>query len=338
MTSKKTEIVEKDTQVKMKDIKLKAFKVENNSVSKSSSNLFSCVVGALDGSESVEDRCMRVSADDPEKEQYLISNYLSHAGKFICCTFMKIAPGDQAEHVTKELFAKKKFTLEELGSETIETAAICKEYHYLIASDNFLVTNQPINRTIISLQTYLRWLTKNDAISLTPVIDMTNKTKIEDIRSIIMRDPSVGASEDEPENSVSDNKNAITRSFEKAVRLSKLSVDVIRGLIKEADKFSDMQLNQLISAELVLKLKKKPKEMTDKDYESIIGATLKPVSELDNISFKRRNGPTEIKGKDLIRIKEVKVEKTNSGKLSEPQLFQEMRRFISELEKNEKNN
>ncbi|WP_395760224.1 hypothetical protein [Klebsiella quasipneumoniae] len=74
-----------------------------------------------------------------------------------------------------------------------------------------------------------------------------------------------------------------------------------------------------------------PRKMTDNEYERVLGAYLKPVSDLDNVSFKRKDNKTEIKGKDLLLTKAVDIETTQSGKLVEHQLLQEMSKFLVEL-------
>ena len=76
--------------------------------------------------------------------------------------------------------------------------------------------------------------------------------------------------------------------------------------------------------------------MTTQEYQKILGAYLKPVSDLDNVTFKRKDGKSEVKGRDLLRTQIVDIETTQSGKLVEQQLLQEMSRFLLEL-KNEMN-
>ncbi|EKQ3326060.1 hypothetical protein P4299_004290, partial [Escherichia coli] len=50
------------------------------------------------------------------------------------------------------------------------------------------------------------------------------------------------------------------------------------------------------------------------------------------IVFKRSDGRSEIKGKDLLKIKNVTIEVTDSGKLVEQEVFQEMSRYLKEIE------
>ncbi len=89
--------------------------------------------------------------------------------------------------------------------------------------------------------------------------------------------------------------------------------------------------HQIVSAELLIKFSK-PRSMDEDSYAKLLGATLKPVSDLDNIVFKRSDGRSEIKGKDLLKIKNVTIEVTDSGKLVEQEVFQEMSRYLKEIE------
>lgn len=72
--------------------------------------------------------------------------------------------------------------------------------------------------------------------------------------------------------------------------------------------------------------------MSEEEYQRLYGAYLKPISDIDNISFKDKNG-NQIKGKDVLKTKNVNIETTETGELVEPQLNQEMIRFLNELKK-----
>lgn len=65
-----------------------------------------------------------------------------------------------------------------------------QNHFYFCISDNYLVTNLQMNRTISSLQTYIRWLVGNEMIEFTPMIVKGNKVQLKDIKSISVRDPS----------------------------------------------------------------------------------------------------------------------------------------------------
>lgn len=76
---------------------------------------------------------------------------------------------------------------------------------------------------------------------------------------------------------------------------------------------------------------KKPRGMAQQDYEKILGATLKPVSDIENVQFKTKDKKRIVKGKDLLKMKKVEIEKTNSGYLIEEQLIQAMAHYLQEI-------
>ena len=76
---------------------------------------------------------------------------------------------------------------------------------------------------------------------------------------------------------------------------------------------------------------KKPRRMVQEDYEKILGATLKPVGDIENVKFKTKDKKNIVKGKDLLKTKTVEIEKTESGYLVEEQLIQAMAHYLQEI-------
>ncbi|EFJ7512320.1 hypothetical protein HV269_02335 [Citrobacter sp. RHBSTW-00696] len=160
------------------------------------------------------------------------------------------------------------------------------------------------------------------------MVSAKGKTKLSDLKAIVVKDP-----EPLSNDSVSSSNSSQTPEnvqSQTSISLSKKVLDIIKNSMSDTDQLNDIALSQMISAELLIKFKK-PRKMTDDEYERALGAYLKPVSDLDNVSFKRKDNKTEIKGKDLLLTKAVDIETTQSGKLVEQQLLQEMSKFLVEL-------
>ncbi|HDG8096793.1 TPA: hypothetical protein PCO36_005478 [Klebsiella oxytoca] len=157
------------------------------------------------------------------------------------------------------------------------------------------------------------------------------QTKLSDLKAIIVRDPEPLSGQ---EVSVVQDSNATsvpaTTEGKKSIKLTQKVLDIIRSSMSDTEQLNDIALSQMISAELLIKFKK-PRKMTEDEYKKALGAYLKPVSDLDNISFKRKDNKTEVKGRDLLLTKRVSIETTQSGKLVEHQLLQEMSKFLVEL-------
>ncbi len=119
--------------------------------------------------------------------------------------------------------------------------------------------------------------------------------------------------------------------FQETVRLKDKLQDFLSNIFLDATSIRELDLRQIISAELTLKVSK-PRKMTDDDYQKKYGAILKPISDLDNISFKDNLG-NNITGDKIQKIKPILIETTDNGYISEQQLNTEMAIFLRELEK-----
>lgn len=323
---------------KPKTVTLRAFEIKNTALSKSSSEAKADLIARLSQVKQAKDRCMLLNPEDPKQERDVLSYFKeSPVTDSVFCTMLRITSDKEIQHITDSLFEKEVFSLDDIETSHLDVSAICKGHYYFCMSDDFLVTNLPLNKTIVRLQTYLSLFTNNELLEFTPLVSAKGKTKLSDLKAIIVKDP-------EPlvptamcdESGVRSKKGEITVSEgHKSIKLTQKVLDIIRGSMSDSEQLNDMMLSQMISAELLIKFKK-PRRMTDDEYSRALGAYLKPVSDLDNVSFKRKDNKTEVKGKDLLLTKSVSIETTQSGKLVEHHLLQEMSKFLLELS-NEKN-
>ena len=336
-----SEIIKETTQPssKPKQITLRAFDIKNPSLTKNASDAKVNLLTKLNHIKQAKDRCMLLNPGDPNQERDVLSYYKeSEQSGAVFCTMLRITSDKNVQHITDTLFEQEVFTMDDIETAHIDASAICKSHYYFSLSDNFLVTNLPLNKTISRLQTYLSWFINNDLLEFTPLISAKGQTKLSDLKAIIVKDPEpLNINTKSEVTSTSKNPNLPTTSeSQKSIRLTQKVLDIIKSSMSDTAQLNDIALSQMISAELLIKFKK-PRKMTDDEYKRALGAYLKPVSDLENVSFKRKDNKTEIKGKDLLLTKAVSIETTQSGKLVEHQLLQEMSKFLVELE-HEKNN
>lgn len=71
--------------------------------------------------------------------------------------------------------------------------------------------------------------------------------------------------------------------------------------------------------------------MSKQDYEKMLGATLKPINDIENVKFKTKDKKRLVSGKDLLKTKTVEIEKTENGYLVEEQLKQAMAYYLQEI-------
>lgn len=300
-----------------KSVTLRAFSIRCSKLSSNKSDYIEKLKEKLENTV-VNDRRMRLSQQDPKKEEDLISYYNTNNEKNILFgTMLRITPGGDVAHITNELFKNKSFTIDELVNTKHDNyAAVYRGHYYFCMDDKHLITNLPTNKTITRLQTYVNFLLSSEDFELTPIIISSPENKLSDLKRITVKNPFTDTLK----------KN---RTENKSIRIDKNLFEIVKGLFKDTQNLDDVDLSQIISAELILKLTK-PRRMSEEEYQRLYGAYLKPISDIDNISFKDKNGK-QIKGKDVLKTKNVDIEITETGELVEPQLNQEMIKFLNEL-------
>ena len=336
-------VVKESKKTKSRKVRLRAFRIENKELSANKSPAKSLILERLENTIKVKDRCMLLNSEDPNQEQDLISCYeTSTKSNSVFCTMLRITPSSELEQVPDKLFEKKDFTIDELESSKIESLVVCKNHFYFCVNDRYLITNLPLRSTISSLQTYICWLTKNELLEFTPMIDTQNQTQLKDLSLISVKDPApIQVESNEislppPNESSQKNNVSVIEEKSKKIRLDEIVMNAIKASLSKSSSLKELMDNKIVSAELLIKFSK-PRKMSDEDYASILGATLKPVSDLDNVTFKRKDGKTEVKGKDLLKTKFVDIELTGTGKLNEQMLFQEMSRYLIDIERENSN-
>jgi len=262
---------------------------------------------------------MLINQDDPVGEQDVISNYYiqdKNNKQNLCATFMRMIPNARDEHIDNSYLEKNTFRIEDISVQKTDTAALHKGHFYLCMNDSYLVTAMlPKNITIQRVQTYINWILGVSTFDLTPIIEAPEGKRLSDLKTIKFSDPFC----DELD------------MFQETVRLKDKLQDFLSNIFLDATSIRELDLRQIISAELTLKVSK-PRKMTDDDYQKKYGAILKPISDLDNISFKDNLG-NNITGDKIQKIKPILIETTDNGYISEQQLNTEMAIFLRELEK-----
>ena len=301
---------------KNRQISLRAFSIQAKNLTSNSADYLNELIDKLQKTK-VKDRQMLINQDDPSGEQDFISNYSiqdERDDKNLCATFMRMSPNATDEHIDKKYFEENTFKIEDISQNETKAVAQHKGHFYLCMNNKYLVTALlSKNITIMRVQTYLNWLLGISTLELTPIVEAPKGKKLSDLKLIRFSDPFC----DEPE------------FFKETISLPDKLQNFVSKLFLDADSLKNVDLKQIISAELTLKLSK-PKNMTEESYKQEYGALLKPVSDLKNVTFRDSSGNT-ITGEKIRKIKSVLVEQTESGYISEQQLNTEMATFLREL-------
>ena len=309
-------------------MKLRAFTIDNPDFNHRSTDILSALRNKLLTSENANSRKMVLNEQDENREADLISNYNHDSAdqEPLFCTMLRIAPGNNVQHVSEVLMGKNLFSLDELDEDELNrAAAIYKSHYYFALTDQFLVTNLPGNRTIRQLQTYLNWLL-GTLYELTPMIDTVQVDSLRDIKNITFQDSAI---------SPWTTKETDTGSSigEKRIDIGHIAADYLRSILAsqtDVKYLDEIELEQMISAKLIIQFKRQRKNSSE-EIQKAYGALLKPIADLDDIAITDKNGKVLMNGKSIQKTKTVKIDRTTTGKPNEQTISQEMRTFLLEL-------
>lgn len=312
--------------VKYKNIILRAFSLVNTDLKHNETNLLSLLSFKLKDSV-MNDRRMLINPDDPQREEDLIANFDLRMKRNVCVmvvgTMLRIASVDDIPNITDDILNKEKVDIETLESIKSDSKVIYKSHYYFAVNNEYLVVSLPSNRTINAYQTYLNEYLKDvreDILyEFTPLLTKSQKVKFDDVKSIKI------GSKDYP---IGSNSNKETDTSPLLVKkIKNVARGVLKELMEENKDLKQILDEEIVSAELVLKISKKKNKA--KETEKALSSFLKPISDTDGIELITKNG--KVTAADIFKTKQVSIELTESKHISELQLFQEMEKFLSEL-------
>lgn len=312
---------------KTKPIKLRAFKVINKDLKKNSSDLMRLLNQRLVNSV-VKDRMMILNAEDEFKESDLIANFDIKKDSYIFGSIMRVTQKEGVPQLPDSFLNESKIDIEELKSLTADTSLIYKSHYYFILNDDFVITTLPVTTTIKCMETYINSIMddiRDDSLfGFNTMMKKQEQIRMGDIKDIRIKNSTV------PINAMSKMSNEQTY----VQKMVDISFSAVKHFMSEKTNISEEDLQQIVSAELLIKFVR-PKGMKKDIYEEKLGAIMNPVSDTDDVVFYTKTGP--VTGSEIMRISPIKVELTENGRISEKDLKLQMEEFLLEL-KNEKDN
>ena len=271
-----------------------------------------------------EEREMQLNQEDETRESDLLSGYDIQANN-IFATMMRIAPGADDTHIDDTLMKQSSFSVGEIKRSSTTDRAIYKSHYYICFNNDFLVTTLSRTTSIARVETYLNWLLKSHQYTLVPFVVPTQDISIAELNKIIIK-PQLSSKQEAKTDQTAIESKWLTLTAD-------IRKKVLELLFKDTKSLSDIEMENVISTEVILKIQNK--KIKNSDFQKIFGTFLKPVSEPDYIVFKNKNGDS-ITGSTILKTKSVKIELTDKNFLVEPNLHQEMARFLDELASIEK--
>ena len=282
--------------VKYKNIILRAFSLVNTDLKHNETNLLSLLCSKLKDSV-MNDRRMLINPNDPQREEDLIANFDLRMKRNVCVmvvgTMLRIASVDDIPNITDDILNKEKVDIETLESIKSDSKVIYKSHYYFAVNNEYLVVSLPSNRTINAYQTYLNEYLKDvreDILyEFTPLLTKTQKVKFDDVKSIKI------GSKDYP---IGSNSNKETDTSPLLVKkIKNVARGVLKELMEENKDLKQILDEEIVSAELVLKISKKKNKA--KETEKALSSFLKPISDTDGIELITKNG--KVTAADIFR-------------------------------------
>ena len=305
-----------------KNVKLRAFKIENSTISEPHSSILSCLEQILTSTSKAGDRRLQLNEQDEDCD--LLSNFeWRHNNGNLFGMMMRIIPAENGGLIASDLFEHNTIAITDVDSGGSGQTQY-KDHFYFALNNEYLVTNLAGNVNITRLQTYLNWLLVD--VRGERIFQFTELTKLPEgvPLSKIERIEFVGGGNVVSAPTTSQEPGTVT------ALLHNLSDAVLSQIVNDTASLEEIRNSQVIEAKLFLKVKKKPKEMAMEDYRRVMGAIATNISNDDGIVLKTKDG-NKYTGEAIKVKKEVEVERTTGNRIVEEQLKQEMELFLTEL-------
>lgn len=301
-----------------KKIKLRSFGLSNTNLIQNGTGIIACLNSVLPENSTANSRRMMLNAQDGDED--LLSFYSFLRDRYLFGMMLRIIPVENGGFISDDLFSNNTISIADL-EQGADNGFQYKDHYYFMLSDRFVVTNLSGSYSIDRFQTYINWLTENhrDSIfDMNPVTKLPDGVRVSDIKSIEFA--GVRAVNVEP-------------NSEPAVvtKMREITSDVLSMLFGDTEELDNIRGEDLVSAKLLLKIRKRPADMAEEDYTRAMSAMTRQITNDSGIAIKTRQGGTYT-GEAVKDVKEVDVELTENDRLNEQQLKQLMEQYLQDLE------
>lgn len=258
----------------------------------------------------------------------MLSNFeWRHNNSNLFGMMMRIIPAESGGVIDSDLFERNKIAITDVDAGSPDQKQY-KDHFYFALNNEYLVTNLAGNINIMRLQTYLNWLLVN--VRGERIFQFTELTKLPDgvAFSNIEQIEFVGGGHVVSAPTTSQEPSTVT------TMLHSISDALLSQIVNDTASLEEIRNSQVIEAKLFLRVKKKPKEMAQDEYQRVMGAIATNISNDDGIVLRTKDG-NKYTGEAIKVKKEVEIERTTGNRIVEEQLKQEMEVFLSELRSQE---
>ena len=271
----------------------------------------------LDGTKSINERFMELHQETgvaAALDEGDFIPYFSFDDDFLFGSFVRIRPGEMT-NVTKVQLSQKKVALGDMVTQAEEgSAGSIKEYAFFCMYSNVLIMSSArTNRR--SLENYFNWLLR-EAKKPVSECDFVAQKRTED--QISMGD----ITDIQIQEGYFQDK---AQTPEARSRFLNIKRTLIKSLILDIDGTEDIDFEEILSATLHIKLKRREaKKRNEKSLD-----TLLKVMDSDDIMIRGRNG-RRIRGTAYL-VKVVREIEHTGRNFNEPEIDSEMRKILKDV-------
>lgn len=299
-------------------------KINNKATEPTNDNILPIAKKALEKKPAAGDRRMTLNKQDSD-EDLLASFEWGADNSYLFGLMMRLVPENNTGTLSQNLFKNKKISLQDICVNGNSKDSICTWHYYFMMNNNFMITNLSGQRSPDVFKTYFNWLTTDfrgsQLISFEPKIVTPKDVKISDLKKIEIGDQA----------QISVNLND---GYSIGTKIKDVSKTVLLTLMGDnaIDSIEDIDISDLISAKLILSVRKKPSKISEKDFHKIMGSIIAPISNDEDITIYGDKNK-KLSGSDIKMTKTFDIEETINGNLNEEQLKQKFEELIYSLDK-----
>ena len=309
-----------------KRVKARFFVVDkaNTNLSYNSAEVLDLLKRALDEKPKISDRQLILNKSNNDDESDILAHYEWNANNtYLFGLIMRIAPESSTGSFSPDVLNKEQCSIDELITKD-SINSICIDHYYFILSNEFLITNLTGLKNIDCFQTYINWLTEkvrgDQLIAFVPKTTLPKDVPISSLGKLEFGDNTKIMTD------LNNQKEKVS------THIKKLSSRLLKALLKDSDYSSleDIDLEELISAKLIISVKRKSKDIDEDDFQKIMGTILKPLTNDSGITLIGKNGE-KLSGSDIKKVECFTIDKTSRGHIDEAQLKQKFEECLFKL-------
>lgn len=311
------------SRISTKKLTLRAFKIENPSLTEPNSGILRLLQQVLTPQSTAAKRRMPLNIEDPDRD--LLANFTwATNNSYMFGMMLRIIPADNGGVISEELFNQPTITMAQVSAGNPDQSQY-KDHFYFAVNNSYLVTSLAGNIGIDRLQTYLNWLLESvrgerlfQLTELTRLPEGVPLSQIKDIQFVGGGNVVAASPTEKEQTTISHTLGNLTDGV----------LELLMG--NDNTNLEKIRANQLIEARLFIKLKGKPKEMAQEEFQRVMGAIATNVTNDSGIVLRTKDG-NKYTGAAVKVKKAVSVECVEANRIVEEQLKQEMELFLSEI-------